>query len=61
MFRVGLTGGIGSGKSAAAECFVEHGVTVINADQIAREVVAPGSPALDAIAERFGLCLTGRW
>ena len=55
MYIVGLTGGIGSGKSAAAECFIEHGVTVINSDHIAREIVAPGSPALDAIAERFGL------
>lgn len=55
MFIVGLTGGIGSGKSAAAERFFELGVRVVNADALAREVVAPGSPALDAIAERFGL------
>ncbi|MGB5325202.1 MAG: dephospho-CoA kinase [Pseudomonadales bacterium] len=52
---VGLTGGIGSGKSAAAERFSELGVCVVNADAVAREVVAPGTPALDAIAERFGL------
>jgi dephospho-CoA kinase len=54
---IGLTGGIGSGKSAAAERFIEHGVTVINADSVAREVVAPGSPALEALAERFGLAV----
>ncbi|RZV54918.1 MAG: dephospho-CoA kinase, partial [Pseudomonadales bacterium] len=55
MLIIGLTGGIGSGKSAAAERFTELGVSVINADALAREVVAPGTPALDAIAEKFGL------
>ena len=54
MFVVGLTGGIGSGKSAAAAIFAKLGVTVINADDVAREVVEPGSKALKAIAEHFG-------
>lgn len=50
----GLTGGIGSGKSAAAQAFRSLGVPVIDADQAARDVVVPGSPALTAIAEHFG-------
>ena len=54
MFVVGLTGGIGSGKSAAAAIFAKLGVTVINADSVAREVVEPGSEALKAIAKHFG-------
>lgn len=54
MFRIGLTGGIASGKSRVADFFGAHGVPVIDSDQIAREVVAPGSPALGAIRERFG-------
>ena len=54
MFVVGLTGGIGSGKSAAAKLFSELGVSIVNADQIARDIVEPGSAALDAIAEHFG-------
>lgn len=56
-FRVGLTGGIGSGKSAAAAIFAELGVPVVNADQVAREVVEPGQPALDQIAAHFGASL----
>lgn len=51
---VGLTGGIGSGKSAAAACFELLGVPVIDADTAAREVVAPGSDALRRIADHFG-------
>ena len=51
---VGLTGGIASGKSTVARLFQALGVPVIDADQAAREVVAPGSPALAAIRERFG-------
>lgn len=51
---IGLTGGIGSGKSAAADAFSRHDITVIDADIVAREVVLPGSQALDRIAERFG-------
>ncbi len=51
---VGLTGGIGSGKSAAADCFAELGIEVIDADRISREVVEPGSEALAEIARHFG-------
>jgi dephospho-CoA kinase len=54
MLRIGLTGGIASGKSAAAAVFAELGVPVIDSDVIAREVVAPGSPGLAAISARFG-------
>jgi len=52
--RVGLTGGIASGKSTVAELFAELGVPVIDTDVIAREVVARGQPALDEIRDRFG-------
>jgi dephospho-CoA kinase len=51
---LGLTGGIGSGKSAAAQHFVELGVDLIDADHAARWVVEPGRPALAQIAEHFG-------
>ena len=51
---VGLTGGIGSGKSTVARLLGEHGAEVIDADQIARELVRPGSRALAAIGQRFG-------
>jgi len=54
MFTVGLTGGIGSGKSAAAARFRHHGVNVVDADLAARIVVEPGRPALTAIEEHFG-------
>jgi dephospho-CoA kinase len=53
-YRVGITGGIGSGKSAVTERLQAKGITVIDADLVAREVVEPGSAALGAIAERFG-------
>lgn len=53
-FRVGLTGGIASGKSRAAEVFAQLGAPVIDSDVIAREVVAPGSAGLAAIRARFG-------
>ena len=52
--RVGLTGGIASGKSTVANMFAEHGVAVIDTDVIAREVVMPGQPALDEIRQAFG-------
>lgn len=51
---VGLTGGIASGKSTVAEMFRGFGVTVVDADELAREIVQPGEPALEEIAERFG-------
>lgn len=54
MFAVGLTGGIGSGKSTVAECFAALGVPVIDTDVIARQLTAPGSEALDAIRTVFG-------
>lgn len=54
MRLVGLTGGIGSGKSTVATILAEHGCDVIDADRIAREVVEPGQPALGELAERFG-------
>lgn len=54
MLRVGLTGGIGSGKSTVAELFARHGVPVIDTDTIARELVRPGTPALDEIVREFG-------
>ncbi len=52
--RIGLTGGIASGKSTVAEMFAELGVPLIDTDVIAREVVVPGSPALDEVRARFG-------
>lgn len=52
--RIGLTGGIASGKSTVAEMFRSLGAPIIDTDVIAREVVAPGRPALDDIRERFG-------
>jgi dephospho-CoA kinase len=52
--RIGLTGGIASGKSAAAAAFARRGVPVIDADVIAREVVEPGTPALAAVVDAFG-------
>lgn len=54
MFILGLTGGIGSGKSAVAACFQKLGVKVVDADIAARRVVEPGMPALQSIAEHFG-------
>lgn len=54
VFRVGLTGGIASGKSTVARLFESLGVPVIDTDVLAREVVAPGQPLLGQIASRFG-------
>ena len=51
--RVGLTGGIGSGKSEVAKAFAEFGALVVDADALAREAVAPGSPGLARIAARW--------
>lgn len=52
--RIGLTGGIASGKSTVADLFAAHGVPVIDTDVIARELVEPGMPALDEIRSVFG-------
>ena len=54
MFVVGLTGGIGSGKSAVSERFAAKGIDIVDADIASRVVVEPGQPALVAIAEHFG-------
>ncbi|MGW4167127.1 dephospho-CoA kinase [Streptomyces chartreusis] len=54
MLKVGLTGGIGAGKSEVSRLLVEHGAVLIDADRIAREVVAPGTPGLAAVVEAFG-------
>jgi len=51
---IGLTGGIGSGKSTVAKEFIALGIEVVDADKVAREVVEPGQPALTAIADYFG-------
>ncbi len=54
MLKVGLTGGIGSGKSTIAAMFRRLGAHVVDADQVARQVTEPGSPALQEIVETFG-------
>ena len=54
MLLVGLTGGIGSGKSEVARLLAAHGAVIVDADVIAREVVQPGSPGLAAVVEEFG-------
>ena len=53
-FVVGITGGIGAGKSAVTDIFAEHGITVVDADIVAREVVEPGSKTLAELADAFG-------
>lgn len=54
MLRIGLTGGIGSGKSTVAEIFARRGTPIIDTDVIARKLVEPGQPALEEIARHFG-------
>ena len=54
MLIIGLTGGIGSGKTAASDHFQQLGITIVDADVASRTVVEPGRPALQKIAERFG-------
>lgn len=51
---LGLTGGIGSGKSTVSRAFAERGAVVVDADLVAREVVAPGTPGLEAVLAAFG-------
>ena len=51
---IGLTGGIGSGKTAASDYLASKGIRVVDADQVARQVVEPGQPALAAIRDHFG-------
>ena len=60
MLRVGLTGGIASGKTAVSDALAARGAVIIDADLLAREVVEPGTPGLAAVVERFGAeVLTG--
>ncbi len=54
MLKVGLTGGIASGKSFVTECFAALGASIVDTDVIAREVVEPGQPGLEAIQAQFG-------
>src|ERR1700752_4635118 len=53
-YRVGLTGGIASGKWAAAKSFGALGLPILDSDQVARDVVEPGQPPLERLVERFG-------
>jgi dephospho-CoA kinase len=54
VLRIGLTGGIGSGKSTVSRLLADHGAVIVDADAIAREVVEPGTPGLAAVVEAFG-------
>jgi dephospho-CoA kinase len=54
VLRIGLTGGIGSGKSTVSALLAAHGAVIVDADRIAREVVEPGTPGLERITEAFG-------
>lgn len=60
MLKIGLTGGIGSGKSAVAKYFAEYGVETIDTDLIARDVIAPNTPAFRKIIAKFGKDLLGK-
>ena len=53
-FRLGLTGPTGSGKSTAAKAALAWGARIVDADQVARQVVQPGTPCLEELAEAFG-------
>lgn len=55
MILVGLTGGIGAGKSTVSKLLADRGAAIVDADQIARDLQAPGAPLLDRMAERFGV------
>jgi dephospho-CoA kinase len=54
MLLVGLTGGIGSGKSTVAAMLAQHGAVIVDADVLAREVIEPGTPGFDRVVARFG-------
>ncbi|MDN8594631.1 MULTISPECIES: dephospho-CoA kinase [unclassified Corynebacterium] len=54
MKKIGLTGGIGSGKSTVAKLLADAGFAIVDADKIAREIMEPGSPVLDDVAAAFG-------
>lgn len=54
MLKVGLTGGIGAGKSEVSRLLVSYGAVLVDSDKIAREVVEPGTPGLDAVVDAFG-------
>lgn len=56
---MGLTGGVGSGKSTVAALLAERGAVIIDADAISREVLEPGTPGLDAVVARFGDAMVG--
>jgi dephospho-CoA kinase len=59
VLAIGLTGGIGSGKSSASSLLAERGAVIVDADLVARQVVAPGEPALEALVARFGPTILG--
>ena len=59
VLRIGMTGGIGSGKSTVARLLAAQGACVVDADALAREVLAPGSPGLDAVVSTFGAGVLG--
>ena len=59
MLRVGLTGGLGSGKSTVAGIFAELGAAVVSADQLGRQLMQPGEPVYAAIVETFGRVVRG--
>lgn len=54
MFRIGLTGGIASGKSTVSDMFADCGASIVDTDIVARDLVQPGTPALDEIRQQFG-------
>lgn len=59
-FAVGLTGGIGSGKTTVAQLFASHGAGLVDTDEISRQLTAAGQPAVAAIAKRFGYAFVAR-
>jgi dephospho-CoA kinase len=59
VLNIGLTGGIGSGKSTVSALLAEHGAVIVDADRIAREVVEPGTPGLAAVVSAFGEGVVG--